>query len=94
MLLNINDNCVEVFVQQSEYIEKPTVTLIPDTKYLTVNNASSFEDDEKLQITRNWMEKKNEIVVKGKFPVSSRYVKDFVNVLEPEKYFLTLFSEV
>jgi D-alanyl-D-alanine carboxypeptidase/D-alanyl-D-alanine-endopeptidase (penicillin-binding protein 4) len=92
--LNINDNCVEVFVQQSEYIEKPTVTLIPDTKYLTVNNASSFEGDEKLQITRNWMEKKNEIVVKGKFPVSSRYVKDFVNVLEPEKYFLTLFSEV
>jgi D-alanyl-D-alanine carboxypeptidase/D-alanyl-D-alanine-endopeptidase (penicillin-binding protein 4) len=92
--LNINDNCVEVFVQQSEYLEKPTVTLIPDTKYFTVNNASSFEGDEKLQITRNWMEKKNEIVVKGKFPVSSRYVKDFVNVLEPEKYFLTLFSEV
>jgi D-alanyl-D-alanine carboxypeptidase/D-alanyl-D-alanine-endopeptidase (penicillin-binding protein 4) len=92
--LNINDNCVEVFVQQSEYLEKPTVTLIPGTNYLTVNNESSFSSDEKFQITRNWIEKKNEVVVKGKFPISNRYVKQFVNVLDPAKYFLTLFSEV
>lgn len=92
--LNINDNCVEVFVQQSEYIEKPTVTLIPDTKYLTVNNVSSFEGDEKFQISRNWIERKNEVVVKGKFPISNRYVRQFVNVLDPSEYFLTLFSEV
>ncbi len=92
--LNINNNCVEVFVQQSEYIEKPTVTLIPGTKYLTVNNESSFEVDEKFQISRNWIEKKNEVVVKGKFPISNRYVRQFVNVLEPAEYFLTLFSEV
>jgi len=92
--LNINDNCVEVFVQQSEYLEKPTVTLNPGTNYLTINNVSSFEGDEKFQITRNWIEKKNQVVVKGKFPISNRYVRQFVNVLDPEKYFLTLFSEV
>ncbi len=92
--LNINDNCVEVFVQQSEYLEKPTVTLIPGTNYLTVNNVSSLEGDEKFQIIRNWIEKKNEVVVKGKLPISNRYVRQFVNVLEPAKYFLTLFSEV
>lgn len=92
--LNINDNCVEVFVQQSEYLEKPTVTLIPGTNYLKVKNESSFEGNEKFQITRNWIEKKNEVVVKGKFPISNRYVRQFVNVLDPAKYFLTLFSEV
>ncbi len=92
--LNINDNCVEVFVQRSEYLEKPTVTLIPGTNYLKVNNESSFEGDEKFQITRNWIQKKNEVVVKGKFPLSSRYIRQFVNVLDPTKYFLTLFSEV
>jgi len=92
--LNINDNCVEVFVQQSEYLEKPTVTLIPGTNYITVNNESSFSSDEKFQITRNWIEKKNEVVVKGNFPTSNRYVRQFVNVLDPAKYFLTLFSEV
>ena len=92
--LNINDNCVEVMVQQSEYIDKPTVTLIPATNYLTVKNESSFDGDGKFEITRSWIDKKNEVVVKGKFPISSRYAKDFVNVLNPEKYFLTLFSEV
>ena len=92
--LNINDNCVEVMVQQSEYIDKPTVTLIPGTNYLTVKNESTFDGDGKFEITRSWIDKKNEVVVKGKFPISSRYAKDFVNVLNPEKYFLTLFSEV
>ena len=92
--LNINDNCVEVMVQQSEYKDKPTVTLIPGTNYLTVKNESSFDGDIKFEITRSWIEKKNEVVVKGKFPISSRYVKAYVNVLNPGKYFLTLFYEV
>ncbi len=92
--LNINDNCVEVMVQQSEYIDKPTVTLIPGTNYLTVKNESTFEGDGKFEITRSWINKQNEVVVKGKFPISSRYAKDYVNVLNPAKYFLTLFSEV
>jgi D-alanyl-D-alanine carboxypeptidase/D-alanyl-D-alanine-endopeptidase (penicillin-binding protein 4) len=92
--LNINNNCVEVMVQQSEYLDKPTVTLIPGTNYLIIKNESTFDVGPNFEITRSWIEKKNEVVVKGKFPISSRYVKDFVNVLEPEKYFLTLFSEV
>jgi D-alanyl-D-alanine carboxypeptidase/D-alanyl-D-alanine-endopeptidase (penicillin-binding protein 4) len=81
-------------VQQSEYLDKPTVTLIPGTNYLIIKNESTFDVGPNFEITRSWIEKKNEVVVKGKFPISSRYVKDFVNVLEPEKYFLTLFSEV
>jgi D-alanyl-D-alanine carboxypeptidase/D-alanyl-D-alanine-endopeptidase (penicillin-binding protein 4) len=92
--LNINDNCVEVFVQTSEYLDKPTITLSPNTKYLTVRNESSFNGAEKFQITRNWIEKKNEIIVKGKFPISNRYVKQLVNVIDPAKYFLTVFVEV
>lgn len=92
--LNINDNCVEVFVQQSEYLDKPTVTLYPNTNYVSIQNESTFDGEVKFQITRNWMERKNEIIVKGKFPTSQRYVKQFVNVLEPAKYYLTVFSEV
>lgn len=92
--LNINDNCVEVFVQQLEYLDKPTVTIYPNTDYVTLINESFFDGEEKFQITRNWMERKNEIVVKGKFPISQRYVKQFINVLDPAKYFLKVFSEV
>ena len=32
--------------------------------------------------------------MKGKYPKQIRYTSEFVNVLEPEKYFLTVFSEV
>ena len=41
--LNINDNCVEVFVQQSEYLDKPTVTLYPNTNYVSITQRSSFK---------------------------------------------------
>jgi len=92
--LNLNDNCVQVLVQRTENLEKPTVTLIPNTKYLSIKNESNFDGDEKFQITRNWMERKNEIVVNGKYPVSSKYKTEIVNVLDPAKYFLTVFYEV
>ena len=92
--LNLNDNCVEVIVQQEDYIHQPVVTIYPTTNYVSVTNQSSFESENKFEINRNWLERKNEIIVKGKFPISNRYVTKFVNVLNPEKYFLTVFSEV
>ncbi|MBK7630316.1 MAG: D-alanyl-D-alanine carboxypeptidase/D-alanyl-D-alanine-endopeptidase [Ignavibacteriales bacterium] len=92
--LNLNDNCVEVIVQQEEYIHQPVVTIYPTTNYVSVTNQSSFDSENKFEINRNWLERKNEIIVKGKFPISNRYVTKFVNVLNPEKYFLTVFSEV
>jgi len=92
--LNLNDNCVEVIVQQEEYIHQPVVTIYPTTNYVSVTNQSSFDSENKFEINRNWLERKNEIIVKGKSPVSNRYISKFVNVLNPDKYFLTVFSEV
>ena len=92
--LNLNDNCVNVIVQKSGNSEKPTVTLIPNTKYLSIKNDSKFDGNEKFQITRTWVERENEIIVKGKFPNSLRISEEVVNVLNPAKYFLTVFSEV
>ena len=92
--LNLNDNCVEVVVQQEEYSHQPVVTIYPTTNYVSATNQSSFDSENKFEISRNWLERKNEIIVKGKFPVSNRHISNFVNVLNPEKYFLTVFSEV
>lgn len=92
--LNLNDNCVEVIVQQSDYLDQLTVSLNPNTKYVSVINEAKFDAEDKFEISRNWLERKNEIIIKGKYPKSIKYTSEFVNVLEPAKYFLTVFSEV
>ncbi len=92
--LNLNDNCVEVIVQQSDYLDQPTVSFNPNTNYVSVKNQITNDGTKKFEISRNWLERKNEIIVKGKYPKSIKYTSEFVNVLEPAKYFLTVFSEV
>jgi D-alanyl-D-alanine carboxypeptidase/D-alanyl-D-alanine-endopeptidase (penicillin-binding protein 4) len=83
--LNINDNCVEVSYDG----ENNLTEISPRTKYVNVYRT---EDQGKLIIDRNWFEKKNDIIVKGSQAEKKYYSK--VNILEPEKYFLKVFSEV
>ncbi len=84
--LNINDNCVEVNYDG----EKNLIEINPKTNYVDIKR---IENDEKLIIDRNWFERKNEIIVKGKSSDKNVYSAK-VNVLRPEKYFLTVFAEV
>jgi D-alanyl-D-alanine carboxypeptidase/D-alanyl-D-alanine-endopeptidase (penicillin-binding protein 4) len=83
--LNINDNCVEVSYDSKEKL----LTTNPKTKYI---NISRIETDEELFIDRNWLERKNEIFIKGND--NNKFYTAKVNVLKPELYFLTVFSEV
>lgn len=92
--LNLNDNCVEVVAELDESSGKPLVKINPETKYVYIKNESLSEAEEKFQITRNWMNRENTVIVKGRYPASQNYVKQFVNVFEPEKYFIKVFSEV
>lgn len=83
--LNINDNCVEV-----EYNGKEKIYSInPKTSFVEVQR---IETDDELVIDRNWLERKNEILIMGKDDSKNYSVK--VNVLNPELYFLKVFSEV
>lgn len=83
--LNINDNCIEVFYDG----EKDQIEILPNTKYV---NLQREYNDNNLIVDRNWMERKNEIVIKGNSDEKKYYTK--INLLEPAKYFLTVFSEV
>ena len=83
--LNINDNCVEV-----EYNSKEKIFSInPKTSFVEVKR---IETDDELVIDRNWLKGKNEIIIKGKDDEKIYSVK--MNVLNPELYFLKVFSEV
>jgi serine-type D-Ala-D-Ala carboxypeptidase/endopeptidase (penicillin-binding protein 4) len=83
--LNINDNCVEVNYDSREKL----ISLNPETNFVDVKR---IESDEELFIDRNWIERKNEIVIKGEDDKKKYLVK--INVLNPEMYFLKVFTEV
>ncbi len=83
--LNLNDNCVEVnFIGLENRI-----SISPKTNYV---NVKRIEDQNKLTIDRDWLDRKNEIIIKGKNDFGNYSAK--VNVLDPARYFLTVFNEV
>jgi D-alanyl-D-alanine carboxypeptidase/D-alanyl-D-alanine-endopeptidase (penicillin-binding protein 4) len=83
--LNINDNCVEINYDSEERI----TSINPQTNYVEIKRIESYQE---LTIDRNWLERKNEILIKGKDDKKNYSVK--INVLNPELYFLKVFSEV
>jgi len=98
--LNINDNSIEVFVEGSEIGSPAKVTTIPQTDFVDIINNTktvSANSQESFKITRDWMNKKNTIIVEGDVPkvkvIDSTAQTEKVNLLNPEKYFLTLFKE-
>ncbi|HCY77133.1 MAG TPA: D-alanyl-D-alanine carboxypeptidase/D-alanyl-D-alanine-endopeptidase [Ignavibacteriales bacterium] len=83
--LNLNDNCVEISFDGL----KDSIFVSPNTKYVSVIR---IKNQDKLNIDRNWFNRKNEIIIKGQNDYKKYNGK--VNVLEPAKYFLNVFSEV
>jgi D-alanyl-D-alanine carboxypeptidase/D-alanyl-D-alanine-endopeptidase (penicillin-binding protein 4) len=98
--LNINDNSIEVFVEGSEIGSAAKVTLIPQNDFVDIINNTktvSANSQESFRITRDWVNKKNTILVEGEVPkskaIDSTSQTKKVNLLNPETYFLTLFKE-
>jgi len=98
--LNINDNAIEVFVTGNKVGLRGIVSLKPETKYIQVENfsvtvPSNIPND--LNITRDWLNNKNTIIIEGNVRrgeiIDSSEHTEKLNLLEPEKYFLTLFKE-
>lgn len=97
--LNINDNSIEVFVEAGLNDSLARITLIPETEYVTVENnvlVHPFEPTD-LEITRDWVNRKNHIIVEGIVTqggiIDSTDHKEKLNLLNPEYYFLTLLKE-
>jgi D-alanyl-D-alanine carboxypeptidase/D-alanyl-D-alanine-endopeptidase (penicillin-binding protein 4) len=98
--LNIDNNVIEVFVQSGEIDSLAVISLKPETDFVKViNNAitvsADFEND--FNVTRDWINRNNTIIIDGF--INTNRIQDSVehvekvNLLEPEKYFLTLFEE-
>jgi D-alanyl-D-alanine carboxypeptidase/D-alanyl-D-alanine-endopeptidase (penicillin-binding protein 4) len=98
--LNMNDNTIEVFVTGNKVGLRGIVSIKPETNYIQVENhsvtvPSNVPND--LNITRDWFNNKNTIIIEGNVRrgeiIDSSEHKEKLNLLEPEKYFLTSFKE-
>lgn len=98
--LNINMNSVNVFVVGTKEGEKARVILNPYSEYFEVVNDTktiSSEMGSSYYVTRDWVNRRNSIIVKGKIrkkeKISGNEKPFGVNVFRPDLYFLTLFQE-
>ena len=98
--LNINYNSVNVFLLGTEPGRKAQIILNPYSKYFNVYNEAvtvSPDEDNSYSITRDWMNKKNTVIAKGKVKKGRKITGDeepqSLNVFRPDLYFLTLFKE-
>jgi len=98
--LNINDNSIELFVTGDKIGSPGIVSINPNTKYCKIENHTLTVPSTvqtKLIISREWINGINTIFIEGQVQVdevidSSAHTKKS-NLIEPEKYFLTLFNE-
>ncbi|UCH65352.1 MAG: D-alanyl-D-alanine carboxypeptidase/D-alanyl-D-alanine-endopeptidase [Ignavibacterium sp.] len=98
--LNINDNSIEVFVEGTEIDSQANIILTPETEYVIVDNRTKTvpaRELNDLKIDRDWLNRKNTIIVEGEVRrgeyIDSSDHTEKLSLLEPEKYFLTLFKE-
>lgn len=98
--LNINDNSIAVLVEGEKLGTPAKVTLIPETGFVSIENNSvtvSENETDNFLITRDWVGRSNRIIINGEVRKSSivdtSEQMSAVNLLHPEKYFLTLLKE-
>lgn len=93
--LTINDNAVKVHVFSTNLNEKPKVTFEPNSTFFKVENRATTVSNQRtsLEITRDFVHRKNDIIVTGCINQSDSIYSDEINVVYPEKYFLTLAKE-
>jgi D-alanyl-D-alanine carboxypeptidase/D-alanyl-D-alanine-endopeptidase (penicillin-binding protein 4) len=98
--LNINDNSIEVFVEGTIVDSHANIILTPETDYVIVDNRTKTVQDtiqNDFRIDRDWLNRENTIIVEGKVRqgeiIDSSDYTEKLSLLEPEKYFLTLFKE-
>ncbi len=94
--LNVNENSIGVVVKGTRLGKRASVNLIPKTDFLHIyNNSITIPADSPstLSITREWIDRKNNILVNGGVKLT---VPDAIqdttrlNVYNPELYFLSL----
>lgn len=86
---------VEILVTTgSKEGDKPEIKITPQTNFVKIiNEAVTVPKNEKKQLTIERKHAKNTITIKGKIPLKSKGIKEWVGVWEPTSYALALFKQ-
>lgn len=92
--LSINHNCVEVYVLPGKNIgDTVSAWTVPATRYISIENSATTDTVSTLEISRKFDERLNVITLKGTARNTADTIHESITIRNPEKYFLTLFSE-
>lgn len=93
--LNINENSVKVAYRPSIIDSLINVELIPRPDFFTIKNSAVTitGDSSKVKVDRDWLNRKNDILVSGYLPYYAMPDTDSVNVYNPPMYCLALLKD-
>ena len=99
--LNINANSVSIKLNGTNVGQPAEIILEPSSDFFSIRNNTMTvfgKDEEFFFVTRNWFDRKNEIIATGRVSLeraNNNLIADRkVNVINPEYYFLSLFKEI
>lgn len=94
--LPVNKNSITVVAAPSTPGKPASIKTIPETGFITITNGTETieKDSCRISVVRNWVNRKNEISVTGFIGAGSKPDTAEVNVVYPDKYFLSLFKEI
>ncbi|MBA4316990.1 MAG: D-alanyl-D-alanine carboxypeptidase/D-alanyl-D-alanine-endopeptidase [Flavobacterium sp.] len=91
--LPINKNSIKIITSPGGLGKPVLINTIPETDFVTIINKTNTleKDSSRISVTRNWVNRKNEIVITGFTGQGSKPDTTEVNIVNPDKYFLSLF---
>ena len=92
--LNINSNAVVVNVSPLSD-GSTSITLSPQSSYFKITNKCKSDDKKgnHVSVTRDWVNRTNEIIINGSIAPDAKKTSKDINVYQSQYYFLTLFKE-
>ena len=93
--LIINDVSIEIAYEPGLIGNAVNISLIPETDFFDITNESitSKEDTSNFEITRDWLNRGNEIIIAGDLSYRAEPDTVKINIVNPEYYFLYLLKE-
>jgi D-alanyl-D-alanine carboxypeptidase/D-alanyl-D-alanine-endopeptidase (penicillin-binding protein 4) len=93
--LIINDVSIEIAYEPGLIGNPVNISLIPGTDFFDITNESitSKEDTSNFEITRDWLNRGNEIIISGDLSYRAEPDTVKINIVNPEYYFLYLLKE-
>ena len=97
--LCVNKNSIKIVVKPSVVGSPPLIHFLPKSDYIKIENNAltvSADSENTISVTRDWLDRKNNIIIEGK--IKSNSFSDSladtvrVNVFKPELLFLDLFK--